>query len=153
KADHLRPLFGFIFDELSELGGRGRKHYATKIGESALFRGLGEHSVDLLVKPVDDFGGGISRRHDTKPSNRFEPWQELADGWQVRHGFYSSRSRHCQSSHFTGPDVFYRRGYGVEHKLKLSAQQVGQGRAGTAIWHVSHVKACQHVEKFGGYVA
>jgi hypothetical protein len=40
-------------EELSELGGRERKHVATDIGKPRFDFGIGEASVDFLVKPAD----------------------------------------------------------------------------------------------------
>jgi hypothetical protein len=36
RADHFGPLFGFVGDELAEVGGRAWKHRAPKLGEPRL---------------------------------------------------------------------------------------------------------------------
>jgi hypothetical protein len=41
----------------------------------------------------------------------------------------------------------------VEHHLYLSANEVGQGRARTAIRHVDHVDASHHLEQLAGHMA
>ena len=48
--DHLAPLLGFVGDELSEVGGRARKHRATEVGKPRLHLGIGKGCVDLLVE-------------------------------------------------------------------------------------------------------
>src|SRR5262249_22359968 len=58
RSDHLAPLLDLFGDELGEVGGRARKHSATKIGKPRLHFGVGEGRVDLLIELVDD----LSRR-------------------------------------------------------------------------------------------
>ena len=64
RPDHLAPLLGFVGDELSEVGGRARKHRAAQIGEPRLHLGIGEAGIDLLVELLDDLGGRVLGRAD-----------------------------------------------------------------------------------------
>jgi hypothetical protein len=41
KSDHLRPLIGFVGDQLPKIGGRARKHRRAKVGERRLDLGIG----------------------------------------------------------------------------------------------------------------
>src|SRR5215813_11444345 len=49
ELDHLRPLLGFVGDQLSKVGGRARQRRTTRIGKGC---------VDLVVELVNDLGGG-----------------------------------------------------------------------------------------------
>ena len=48
-ADHLAPFFGFIRDQLAEVGGRAGERRAVKGGEPRLHFRIGERRIDLLV--------------------------------------------------------------------------------------------------------
>ena len=50
RPHHLGPFFGFLDDELSEIGGRARKHDAAQVGKPCLYLGIGEPRVNLLVE-------------------------------------------------------------------------------------------------------
>ena len=61
------PLLRFVGDELGEVGGRARKHSATKVGKPHVHFGIGEARVDLLVELVDDLGRRVFRHADAVP--------------------------------------------------------------------------------------
>jgi hypothetical protein len=42
RPDHLGPLFGFVGDELAEVGGRAGQHGATEIGKPMFDFGVSE---------------------------------------------------------------------------------------------------------------
>jgi hypothetical protein len=48
--DDVAPLLRFVGDELAKVGGRKREHGAAEIGKPRLDIGIGEASVDLLVR-------------------------------------------------------------------------------------------------------
>src|SRR5262249_1988724 len=77
KLDHLGPLFGFLDDELAELGGRADKRCASEVGEPRLHRGIGESRIDLFVECVDDLGGRVPGCAEAVPRARLKAWQEL----------------------------------------------------------------------------
>jgi hypothetical protein len=56
-ADHLAPLFGFVGDQLAEVGGRTGKHNAAQVGKPRFNLGIDEARVDILVELFDDLGG------------------------------------------------------------------------------------------------
>src|SRR5262249_21701604 len=53
-SDHLGPLFGFLSDELAEVGGRARDDRAAQIGKPRFEFGIGKARIDLFVEPIDD---------------------------------------------------------------------------------------------------
>src|SRR6516165_6565659 len=67
RPDHLGPLVGLLGDEPAEVGGRTRKHSATKVGKARLHLGIVERRVDLLVELVDDLGGRVLGRANAEP--------------------------------------------------------------------------------------
>src|SRR6266571_2728440 len=66
RPDHLGPLFGFLGDELAELGGRTGKYRAAQVSEPRLQLGIGEPGVNLLVELVGDLYSWVRRRHTTR---------------------------------------------------------------------------------------
>src|SRR5262245_41963779 len=60
ELDHLRPLLGFVGDQLSKVGGRARQRRTTHVGKARLHLGIGKGCVDLVVELVNDLGGGCS---------------------------------------------------------------------------------------------
>src|SRR6266478_6091918 len=76
--DHFGPFLGFVGDELAEVGGRARKHSATKVGKARLHFGISEARIDLLVESVDYLGGCVFGRAKTVPLTRLVARQELA---------------------------------------------------------------------------
>src|SRR5215472_2752797 len=54
--DHLGPLFGFLNEELFEIGRRAAEHHGIQFCKLRLERGIDERGVELFVKAVDDFG-------------------------------------------------------------------------------------------------
>src|SRR5262245_47165753 len=53
ESNHLAPLFGFVRDELSEVGGRARSHRDAQLGKPCLHIGVGKGRIYLLVEPVN----------------------------------------------------------------------------------------------------
>src|SRR6516164_9684825 len=70
EFDHLPPFFGFVGNELSEVGGRAGKQRGAEIGEPHLRLGIGEDRIDLLVELVDDVVRCPLRHADAVPSAR-----------------------------------------------------------------------------------
>src|SRR5262245_5054587 len=54
RPDHPRPLLGVIGDELGEVGGRARKHRATKVGKARLHLRIVESRVNFLIELVNN---------------------------------------------------------------------------------------------------
>ena len=74
RPDHLAPLLRFVADELAKVSGRKRERVATQVGEPRLVLRIGEASVDLLVKFVDDLGGRGLRCADAVLAARLITW-------------------------------------------------------------------------------
>ena len=68
--EYLAPLFGFLGDELTEAGGRARKHRDPQSVEPRFYSGIGETGIDLLVELINDFGGCVLWRADAEPDTR-----------------------------------------------------------------------------------
>jgi hypothetical protein len=49
ELDNLAPLFGFLGDELANVGGRTRKYRAAEVSKPRPHHGAGKRRVDLLV--------------------------------------------------------------------------------------------------------
>jgi hypothetical protein len=80
-SDHSAPFLGVCFNELGELGGRTRKRFPPSLGKPSLHFRIGEHYVNLAVKPFDDCGRCVLGARDPTRHGCFEAWQEIADGW------------------------------------------------------------------------
>src|SRR6516164_4654948 len=72
--NEVAPLLRFVADELAEISRRKRERVATQIGKPRLVLWIGEASVDLLVKFVDDLGGRGLRCADAVPAARLITW-------------------------------------------------------------------------------
>src|SRR5262249_839099 len=68
--DHLAPLFGFVGNQLAEIGGRAGKHRAAEIGELRLKVGIRNADVDGRVQFFDDLSRRVFRRADAGPPAR-----------------------------------------------------------------------------------
>src|SRR6516162_6193782 len=55
KLDHLGPLFGFVADELSKVGGRADKRCASEVSQPRLDFGIGVARVEGCLMLIDDF--------------------------------------------------------------------------------------------------
>ena len=53
--DHLGPLFGFVGDELSEVGGRACKRRGTQVSETCLHLGLRKDRIYHGIELLNDF--------------------------------------------------------------------------------------------------
>src|SRR5262249_56016058 len=73
RADHLAPFFGFVGEQLAEVGGRPRKHSSPHISKQSLHPGISETGVDFCVEPSDDFGGRIFGCGKALPTTPFPP--------------------------------------------------------------------------------
>jgi hypothetical protein len=65
-------------DELSEVGGRPRKHRAAQLCEPRFDLGIGETRVDCLIELVDDFGGRAFGRTEARPEACLKPRKDSA---------------------------------------------------------------------------
>src|SRR5215510_6328328 len=59
RPDHLAPLFGFIRDELAELGRRHRHRGVAEVGKPDLHSRISKGGFNFLVEPLDDFGRSV----------------------------------------------------------------------------------------------
>src|SRR5215813_12649970 len=78
KLDHLRPLFGFVGDQLCELSRRSRQRHAAEVSETGPHPRVVESRVDLLVELVDDLGGRVPGCADPVPKTCLVARHELA---------------------------------------------------------------------------
>src|SRR5262245_15037050 len=141
RPNHLRPLFGVVCDELPESGRRQWQRHASKIEQPLLHPGVGESSIDLLVKLLDDVSWRALGRADALPPAGLVAWPKLAHRRNIRHSLYAICRRHPQRAHLPGPDVLDRRYQSGETNLYLSGEQVSERRRVAAIGHVDHVDA------------
>src|SRR5262245_30177389 len=63
----LGPLFGFVGNEFSEIGGRAWQRRTAQIGKARLELGISESGINLLVELVDDLSGSVFRHADAVP--------------------------------------------------------------------------------------
>src|SRR5215467_12788670 len=80
ELDHLGPLFGFLADELAEVGGRARKHRAAEVGKPRFNLGISEARIDLIIELLDNLDGRVPGCANAKPLAR------LIAGHEVTHG-------------------------------------------------------------------
>src|SRR6266545_7005976 len=102
---HFAPLLGFVGDELAEIGGRAAKRGAIQVGKLCLEPGIGECGVDLLVELVDDLGGRVPGRSETKDRACLIARDELAYGRDVRQRVRARRRSYCKRAQLAGPDI------------------------------------------------
>src|SRR5262249_2700252 len=114
KRDDLGPLFGFVRDEVTELGRRARKRCATQVCQPRLELGIAKHRVDLLVELLDDIAGGALRRADTGPVTCLEAWYEITTPRHFGKGLRAGRGRYCEGAQPARFDVFKRRSHGAD---------------------------------------
>src|SRR5262245_25130597 len=76
--DYLRPFFGFIGDELAEIGRRPCNHRTAHFGEARPDSWIGERLVDFPVELVDDLRWCTLRSADPKKCTRLVARHELA---------------------------------------------------------------------------
>src|SRR5262249_61911868 len=65
--DHLAPLFGFVGNQLAEIGGRAGKHRAAEIGELRLEVVIRNADIDGRVQFFDDLSRRVFRCADAGP--------------------------------------------------------------------------------------
>src|SRR5262245_33765518 len=94
--DHLAPLLDLFGDELGEVGGRARKHSATKIGKPRLHFGVGEGRIDLLIELLDDLSRRILGRTKARPRASFVAWYKIVYGGDIGELLAARRCRHRQ---------------------------------------------------------
>src|SRR5262245_43262059 len=81
--DYLAPFFGFLDDELTEVGGRTRERRPAEVGKPCLDLGLGEGSIDLTIELVDDFNGRILGCYNSLPPGCFVTRHKFTYRWYV----------------------------------------------------------------------
>ena len=94
--EYLAPLFGFLGDELTEAGGRARKHRDPQSVEPRFYSGIGETGIDLLVELINDFGGCVLWRADAEPDTQLVARHKLAHSRDIRKHFRAGRRCHRQ---------------------------------------------------------
>src|SRR6266542_3382803 len=92
--DYFGPFLGFVGDELAEVGGRARKHSATKVGKARLHFGISEARIDLLAQLLDDLCGCVLGYADAIPRWRLVAWHEFSHGWYARQRLRARRGRY-----------------------------------------------------------
>src|SRR6516162_1165039 len=105
KLDHLGPLFGFVADELSKVGGRADKRCASEVSQPRLDFGIGEACVDLLVELLDDLGWRGLRCADAEPGGRLVARHKFAHGRDVRQCVRARRGGYCERAQPTSLDM------------------------------------------------
>src|SRR5262249_12381573 len=83
-SDHLAPLFGFISDELTEVGGRRGERSGPQVGQARLDVGMRKTRIDISVQLVEDLGGCVSASGSAVPSARLLAKRKFVDRWEVR---------------------------------------------------------------------
>jgi hypothetical protein len=83
ELHNLCPLFGFVDDKFSKVGGRHRHRRAAKVGEPCLNLGSGEARIELSVELVDDLGRRALRCPDAVPGARLAIRHKFAYGGDV----------------------------------------------------------------------
>jgi hypothetical protein len=68
--DHLAPLFGFVGDELTEVGGRLGERRGAQVGQARLDVGIRKTRIDIPVQLVDDLGRCVSGYGNAVPVKR-----------------------------------------------------------------------------------
>src|SRR5271157_6416067 len=92
RPDHLAPFFGFVRDELTEVGRRSRERRATQVAKASPHLGISKSGVDLPVKLVDGLGWRPRRYAQTCPEACLKTGQEIADWRNVGQGVRASGS-------------------------------------------------------------
>src|SRR5262249_23644628 len=69
-SDHLAPLFGFISDELTEVGGRLGERSGPQVGQARLDVGMRKTRIDISVQLVDDLGRCVPGYGNAVPGAR-----------------------------------------------------------------------------------
>src|SRR6266700_1999998 len=86
-ADHPAPFFGFLRDQLAELGGRASERLAADGGKPRLHPGVGDRRIDFLVELVDDFNWRVAGRADAIPLACFVTRHEIRHRLELRQHF------------------------------------------------------------------
>src|SRR5262249_41502162 len=103
--DYLRPFFGFVGDELAEIGRRPCNHRTAHFCEARPNPWIGERRVDFPVELVDDLRWCTPRSADPKKCTRLVARHELA---HCRGVWQPPRARCCghrQDRQFARLDV------------------------------------------------
>src|ERR1700730_16963763 len=95
---HLAPLISFICDKCSQFGGRPEEGRHAHVSEPHLHVGTAKNGVDLLVEPLDDFGGRAIPQTYCVPLDRLIAGYEIANGRNFRQHLQSRRASHRQSA-------------------------------------------------------
>src|SRR5580658_3030591 len=87
ELDHLRPLLGFVGDELAKVGGCHRHRHVAESGEFGVESRIGDSGVNLFVEYIHDRNGRVPRRRDAIPAAC------VIAGYEFRHGAMGAVSR------------------------------------------------------------
>src|SRR5712675_2440434 len=113
-ADHPAPFFGFLRDQLAELGGRARERLAADGGKPRLHSGVGDRRIDFLVELVDDFNRRVAGRADAIPLACFITRHEIRHRLELRQHFRARARCHRECAQLAGCDVLGGSGRGGE---------------------------------------
>src|ERR1700676_1170465 len=92
ELHHLAPLFGFLDDELSKVGGRACKRRGAQFGDSCPQPWIGWSRVYLPVELVDDLGWRALGRADAVERAGLVARYEVPHGRDV---WQHLRARRC----------------------------------------------------------
>src|SRR5436305_14500599 len=76
KPDHLGPLFGFIRNQLAEIGRRPCKCRTAQLCKPNSHAWVNKCEIDFLIKAVDNLTGGVPRRANAEPGTGLKSWYE-----------------------------------------------------------------------------
>src|SRR5262245_5582117 len=105
EFDHVGPLFRFLRNEFSKVGGRHRHRHAANVDEALLNLGIGEARIELSVERVHDLGRRAPRCADAVPGARLVTRQELSHGRDVRQRLRTRRGGYGERAQPTSLNV------------------------------------------------
>src|SRR5262249_11884358 len=135
ELDHLAPLFGFVGNELGEIGRRPCPLDPSLIVELLFQIWIGKPCVHRLVYAIDDVCGRVSRRADAVPRTDLITCNKLGDGRQARFRGCAHRAGDRKPARLAGPDVPDRGGKRREQNLDLPTEKDATPWGGAPVWH------------------
>ena len=123
ELHHLAPFFGFVDQELPELGRRTCKDRDTQVSKPHLDFRISQSRCDLVVKLVDNLAGDALRRAETVPSASLVARQVIRDQGHTRKQLRGFHSGHRQRPQLALFDVLNRGRDVLEHQLYVTSQR------------------------------
>src|SRR6266540_1307661 len=84
ELDDLRPLLGFVGDQLPEVGIRERKYRDAHVGKPRLDLGISEASIDLAVELLNNRDWRVPGSDNARPAARLKARHRFSDRRNVR---------------------------------------------------------------------